>query len=153
MKDRYILLVEDNQDDVDLTLRAFKKNNIGNQTVVVRDGAEALDFIFARGEFSRRDPSHIPIVILLDLNLPKIDGLKVLKAIRENPVTRLIPVVVLTTSKTEADIVNSYSMGANSFIQKPVDFKKFTEVVSNFGLYWLLINEAVPKGVGSGDTP
>ncbi len=146
MKDKFILLIEDNQDDVDLTLRAFRKSNIANRTVITRDGAEALDFLFAQGEHVQRDSSHIPVVILLDLNLPKIDGLSVLKEIRSNPVTRYIPVVVLTTSKAENDVVESYSLGANSFIQKPVDFNRFSEVVSNFGLYWLIMNETVPAG-------
>ncbi len=136
-----ILLVEDNPADEELTLRALKKGKIANTIFVVRDGAEALDFLFCKGEY--RDRAHMikPRVILLDLKLPKIDGLEVLRQIRENERTRLIPVVVLTSSREEKDIVESYRLGVNSFIVKPVEFDKFVEAVKNLGWYWLLLNQ------------
>lgn len=138
----YILLVEDNQDDVDLTLRALAKQNIANEIEVVRDGAEALDFIFARGSYSHRDPRLLPQLILLDINLPKVSGLEVLKQLRENQSSRMVPVVMLTTSNEERDVVESYTSGANSYVQKPIDFKEFSEAVRQLGIYWLMVNEA-----------
>lgn len=137
-----ILLVEDNQYDAELTLRALKNNHLANRVIVVRDGEEALDFIFARGAFSDRRVEDIPRVILLDLKLPKVDGLEVLKAVKSDPRTRFIPVVILTSSKEEKDIVESYQLGANSYIVKPVDFDKFIEAVNSLGLYWLLLNQS-----------
>jgi CheY-like chemotaxis protein len=141
MKKRIILLVEDNPDDEALTLRAFKKNNILNDVVVARDGAEALDFLFCRGKFLDRDCNNDPELILLDLKLPKIDGLEVLKEIRENPRTKLLPVIVLTSSKEEKDILKSYELYANSYIRKPVDFVQFSEAIRQLGIYWLVLNE------------
>ena len=138
----YILLVEDNQDDVDLTLRALAKQNIANEIEVVRDGAEALDFIFARDSYSHRDPRQLPQLILLDINLPKVSGLEVLKQLRENQNSRMVPVVMLTTSNEERDVVESYTSGANSYVQKPIDFKEFSEAVRQLGIYWLMVNEA-----------
>jgi len=140
-----ILLVEDNPDDEALTLRALNKNNIGNTVVVVRDGAEALDFLFCSGAYADRDPRDKPQVILLDLKLPKVDGLEVLRRIRADPTTRTQPVVVLTSSKEEQDLINSYLSGANSYVRKPVDFNQFVEAVRQLGLYWLVINETPPK--------
>ncbi|MBN1666233.1 MAG: response regulator [Anaerolineales bacterium] len=140
-KTKVILLVEDNPDDEKLTLRAMKKNNIVNEIVVARDGAEALDFIFASGDYRERDAEFMPQVILLDLNLPKIGGLEVLRRIRENERTALLPVVILTSSKEEKDLVESYRLGANSYIRKPVDFKQFSEAIRQLGLYWLVLNE------------
>ena len=144
MTDRSILLVEDNPDDEVLTLRAFRKNNIKNNVVVARDGVEALDYLFGTGAFSGRDMSVPPVVILLDLKLPKIDGLEVLRRLREDPRTHLTPVVVLTSSTEEQDLLTSYTYGANSYIRKPVDFANFTETVRQLGLYWLLMNEPPP---------
>jgi len=144
MVSKTILLVEDNLDDVELTLRTLKKNNIKNDVTVVYDGAEALDFLFGIGKYSGRDLTTMPTVILLDLKLPKIDGFEVLRQIRANELTKLLPVVILTSSKEEQDIVNSYSLGVNSYVRKPVDFNQFTEAVSHLGLYWLLLNEAPP---------
>jgi len=141
MDNRFILLVEDNPDDAALTLRAFKKVNIANQVVVCRDGAEALDFLFGQGAYIDRDPSLQPSVILLDLKLPKIDGLEVLQALREKELTRHLRVVILTSSREEQDIIQSYDLGANSYIRKPVDFDKFLTAVGQLGLYWLLLNE------------
>jgi two-component system response regulator len=144
-EERKILLVEDNADDEELTIRALKRNNIVNAIDVVRDGAEALDYIFCRGAWSERDPHHVPQVVLLDLKLPKVDGLDVLKAIRADERLRWLPVVVLTSSTEEQDIVKSYGLGANSYIRKPVDFNQFTEAVRTLGLYWLVLNEAPPR--------
>jgi two-component system response regulator len=141
MSEKHILLVEDNPDDVELTLRAFKKNRIMNCLHVVTDGAEALEYLFGTGKYAGRDTSHQPTVILLDLKLPKVDGLEVLKAIRADERTKLLPVVVLTSSKEEMDIMNVYQNGANSYIRKPVEFEKFIEAVGQLGLYWLLLNE------------
>jgi CheY-like chemotaxis protein len=140
-----ILLVEDNPNDVELTLRALKKNRLANRVVVVTDGKEALDFLFARGAFSDRKVEDVPRVMLLDLKLPKVDGLEVLKAVKSDPRTRIIPVVVLTSSREERDIVESYKLGVNSYIVKPVDFDQFIEAVNNLGLYWLLLNQS-PRG-------
>lgn len=136
-----ILLVEDNNSDAELTLRALKKNNLANQIVIVTDGEEALNFIFARGSFSGRNIRNIPRVILLDLKLPKVDGLEVLKIIKEDPRTKIIPVVVLTSSTEEKDIIESYRLGVNSYIVKPVDFTKFIATIRDLGMYWLTINQ------------
>jgi two-component system response regulator len=144
MLEKFILLVEDNPDDEALTLRAFKQNNISNEVVVMPDGAEALDYIFAEGNYADRDATVLPEIILLDLNLPKIDGLEVLKRLRANPLTHLIPVIILTTSDEEKDIIDGYELGANSYIQKPVDFVQFTEAVRQLGIYWLLLNIPPP---------
>jgi two-component system response regulator len=141
MSEKQILLVEDNADDIELTLRAFKKNRIMNCLQVVTDGAEALEYLFGTGKYAGRDTRHQPTVILLDLKLPKVDGLEVLKAIRADDRTKLLPVVVLTSSKEEMDIMNVYANGANSYIRKPVEFEKFIEAVGQLGLYWLLLNE------------
>jgi two-component system response regulator len=137
-----ILLVEDNGDDEALTLRALRKNNILNEVVVARDGVEALDYLFATGAHSGRDLREQPQVVLLDLKLPRLDGLEVLKRIRSDIATRLLPVVILTTSSEEQDIISSYELGANSFIRKPVDFDQFIEAVRQLGLYWLMLNVA-----------
>ncbi len=145
MKNKIILLVEDNPDDEALTLRALKKNNIMNEVVVARDGAEALDYLFSRGTHANRDPHKQPAVTLLDLKLPKVDGLEVLRQIRANPSTQLLPVVILTSSKEEQDLINGYRLGANSYIRKPVDFGQFMEAVRNLGLYWLVLNETPPS--------
>jgi CheY-like chemotaxis protein len=139
--DRPILLVEDNPDDEALTLRAFNKNRIANQVVVARDGVEALDFLFGSGSHAGRDTSVMPAVVLLDLKLPRIDGLEVLRRIRADESTRLLPVVILTTSKEQQDIFEAYSLGANSYIRKPVDFERFIYAVGQMGLYWLALNE------------
>ena len=144
MSNRVILLVEDNANDEALTQRALKKANIINKVVVARDGAQALDYLFARGDFAARDPGEIPQVILLDLNLPKVGGLDVLRAIRADARTKLLPVVVLTSSKQDRDLVDGYSLGANSYVVKPVDFSQFSEAVRQLGLYWLVLNELSP---------
>jgi two-component system response regulator len=141
MGKKMILLVEDNPDDVELTLRAFKKNNILNEVVVIHDGGEALDFLFGTGTHAGRDTSIMPTVILLDLKLPKMDGFEVLRRIRADERTRLLPVVILTSSREQQDRVNSYKLGVNSYIRKPVDFNRFTEAVQQLGIYWLLLNE------------
>jgi two-component system response regulator len=145
MGDKNILLVEDNPDDVELTLRALKKHRIANDVVVVYDGVEALDYLFATGTYSDRDANLQPTVVLLDLKLPKIDGLEVLKRMRADNRTRRIPVVVLTSSNEEQDIVSSYDFGANSYVRKPVNFAEFADSVRQLGLYWLLLNEAPPS--------
>lgn len=145
MDAKVILLVEDNPDDEELTLRALKKNNIQNEVVIVRDGVEALDYLFGTGAYAGRDTTLMPSVTLLDLKLPKVDGLEVLKRLRANQRTRLLPVVILTSSKEEQDLLNGYKLGANSYIRKPVDFGQFTEAVRNLGLYWLLLNEPPPR--------
>ncbi|GAB4440118.1 MAG: response regulator [Anaerolineae bacterium] len=136
-----ILLVEDNPDDVELTLHALRKHNLANRIEVVRDGAEALEFVFATGAYAGRNVENGPRVILLDLKLPKVDGLEVLRRVKADPRTRRIPVVMLTSSREERDIVESYSLGVNSYITKPVDFDQFTEAVRQIGLYWLLLNQ------------
>ncbi|HEX6270919.1 MAG TPA: response regulator [Anaerolineales bacterium] len=145
MEDKMILLVEDNADDEALTLRALKKNNIGNRVVVVRDGAEALDFLLCTGSYADRDPHDKPQVILLDLKLPKVDGMEVLRRIRAEPSTRTLPVVILTSSKEEQDVINSYLIGVNSYVRKPVDFIQFVDAIRQLGLYWLVLNETPPR--------
>lgn len=137
-----ILLVEDNPSDEELTMRALKKYKLSNNIFVVRDGSEALDYIFGTGKYSGRDSNNHPKVILLDLKLPKVDGLEVLRRVKADPKTKHIPVVVLTSSSEERDVVESYHLGANSYIVKPVDFKQFTESIRELGMYWLLLNEA-----------
>ena len=142
MEEKIILLVEDNPDDVALTIRAFEKNKIKNRIIVAEDGVEALDYIFRRGKFADRNPEETPAVVLLDLKLPKVDGFEVLKAIRENESTEFLPVVILTSSKEELDVIRGYKNGANSYIRKPVDFEKFLEAAKTLGLYWLVLNES-----------
>jgi two-component system, response regulator len=139
-----ILLVEDNQDDADLALHALRQEKLANRILVARDGEEALDFLFCRGGFSNRSFDHPPKLVLLDLKLPKVDGMEVLRQVKSNPRTKTIPIVILTSSKEERDLVASYNLGANSYIQKPVDFDKFRETVKNVGLYWLVTNQPVP---------
>ena len=140
-----ILLVEDNPDDVELTLRAFRKSNVANEVVVVRDGVEALEYLFATGRYADRDSNALPQVVLLDLNLPRISGLEVLERVRAHAKAKLLPVVILTSSIEERDLVNGYSLGANSYVQKPVDFEQFTDSVRQLGLYWLLLNQRAPS--------
>jgi two-component system response regulator len=144
--EQVILLVEDNPDDELLTRRALKKNNIGNEVVVARDGVEALDYLFGTGAHEGRDLSELPQVMLLDLKLPKIDGLGVLRRVRADERTRLLPVVILTSSREQQDLVNGYGCGANSYIRKPVDFAQFIEAVRQLGLYWLVLNETPQAG-------
>ena len=144
MDTKTILLVEDNADDEALTIRALKKNNIMNEVVVAHDGAEALEYLFGTGKHASRNTSLMPEVILLDLKLPKIDGLEVLRRLRADEHTELLPVVVLTSSKEERDMIESYRLGANSYVRKPVDFAQFSEAVRQLGLYWLILNEAPP---------
>ena len=144
MADRTIMLVEDNSDDEALTLRALKKNNIHNQVVVARDGVEALDYLFGTGAHAERDLGSMPQLILLDLKLPRIDGMQVLQRLRADNRTRLLPVVILTSSKEQQDLIEGYSLGANSYVRKPVDFGQFIEAVRQLGLYWLILNETPP---------
>lgn len=141
MRERIILLVEDNADDEALTLRALKKNNITNKIVVARDGVEALDYLFGTGQYADRDTTVQPELVLLDLMLPKVDGFEVLKRLRTDQRTKLLSVVILTSSKEQQDIVNGYGLGANSYVRKPVDFQHFVDAVSQLGLYWLVLNE------------
>jgi two-component system response regulator len=148
MNEKAILLVEDNADDELLTLRALKKNNILNPVVVARDGVEALDYLFGTGAHAGRDTSVLPQVVLLDLKLPKVDGLEVLQRLRGDPRTKLLAVVVLTSSKEDEDVVSSYARGANAYVRKPVDFAEFTTAVQTLGLFWLLLNEAPPSRGG-----
>jgi two-component system response regulator len=143
--DKIILLVEDNPDDEALTRRALDKNHIANEVVVAHDGAEALDYLFGTGRYAGRDTSVLPQVVLLDLNLPKISGLDVLRRIRADSRTSLLAVVVLTSSKEEEDVVQSYSSGANAYVRKPIEFSQFSEAVKTLGLFWLLLNESAPK--------
>jgi two-component system response regulator len=139
-----ILLVEDNQDDTDLALHALRREKLANRIFVARDGEEALDFLFCRGAFAQRSFDHPPKLVLLDLKLPKVDGMEVLKQVKSDPRTKTIPVVILTSSKEERDLVSGYNQGANSYIQKPVNFDQFRETVNSVGLYWLVINQPVP---------
>lgn len=144
-KEKTILLVEDNQQDELLTIRALKKNNIMNRVDVVRDGQEALDYIFRQGKYSNLKDSPLPQFVLLDLKLPKIDGIEVLRAIRNRPETKRLPVVILTTSNEEKDVFAGYDLGANSYVLKPVDFDKFMVAVNNLGMYWLVLNQGPEK--------
>ena len=148
MNGRKILLVEDNPDDEELTVRALRQNNVVNEIVVAIDGVEALDYMFGTGKYAGRDVGNLPEVVLLDLKLPRIDGLEVLRRLRADPRTRLQPVVILTSSKEEQDLVNGYKLGANSYIRKPVDFIQFTEAVKQLKMYWLVLNEKPPKEKG-----
>ena len=145
MSEQVILLVEDNESDEELTLRALRRHQISNPVVVARDGAEALDYLFGRGAHAARDMRALPQVVLLDLNLPKLSGIDVLRAIRADERTRLLPVVILTSSKEDNDLVSGYAYGANSYIVKPVDFNQFAEAVRQLGLYWLVLNQSPPK--------
>jgi CheY-like chemotaxis protein len=144
LRGKTILLVEDNPDDEALTIRALRKAHVSNEVIVARDGAEALEYLFAEGKYQGRDMTIQPQIVLLDLKLPKIDGLQVLERIRSDSRTDLIPVVILTTSKEEKDLIGGYRLGANSYVAKPVDFVEFTEAVKSLGMYWLLINERPP---------
>lgn len=146
MTEKVILLVEDNPRDEELTLRALKKSNVRNEVVVAHDGAEALDYLFATGAHAARDPADVPTVVLLDLKLPKVDGIEVLRRIRADERTKLQPVVILTSSNEERDRLESYGSGANSYVRKPVEFTAFAEAVRQLGLYWLLLNEPPPRG-------
>jgi len=141
---KVILLVEDNPDDEALTLRALKKNHIQNEIVVARDGVEALDYLFGTGAFAGRNPAHLPEVVLLDLKLPKVDGVEVLRRIRADSRTKLLPVVMLTSSVEESDLARCYANGVNSYVRKPVDFTQFMEVVNQLGMYWLVLNQPPP---------
>ncbi|MFH0847594.1 MAG: response regulator [Chloroflexota bacterium] len=145
IRQKPILLVEDNPDDVKLTQRAIKRQGITNEMVVAKDGAEALDWLFGKGAYASRDRTVMPAVVLLDLKLPKVDGMEVLRQIRASEATRLQPVVILTSSREEKDLVNGYKLGANSYVRKPVDFVQFSEAVRQLGLYWLLLNEPPPS--------
>jgi two-component system response regulator len=152
-----ILLVEDNQDDMDLALHALRREKLVNNIVVARDGEEALDFLFCRGAFTYRSFEHPPKLVLLDLKLPKVDGMEVLKQVKSDPRTRAIPVVIMTSSKEERDLVAGYNLGANSYIQKPVDFEQFRETVKTVGLYWLVVNQqpamnGASKAAGGGSS-
>jgi two-component system, response regulator len=149
MAEKTILLVEDNPDDVALTVRAFQKNNVANRIVVAADGAEALDYLFATGPHAGRDLKEMPSMILLDLKLPKIDGLEVLRRLRADERTKLLPVVILTSSKEDQDLVKGYALGANSYVRKPVDFNEFQEAARQLGLYWLVLNEVPPARRGA----
>jgi two-component system response regulator len=143
---KIILLVEDNEHDEELVLRALRKNNIRNETVVTRDGAEALDYLFATGKYADRDPAQLPTVVFLDIKLPKIDGLEVLRRLRADERTKLLPVVVLTSSKQDKDRLQGYTNGANSFVRKPIEFAEFSEAIRQIALYWLTLNEPPPQG-------
>ncbi len=145
MRENFILLVEDNPDDVELTMRAFEKANITNEVMLARDGAEALDFLFATGAYADRDPKEHPALVLLDIKLPKVDGIEVLRRLRADERTKFLPVVMLTSSTEQEDLINSYSEGANSYVRKPVDFAQFSEAVTQLGLYWLVLNEPPPN--------
>ena len=144
MTHKLILLVEDNADDEALTLRALQKSRVANEVVVVRDGAEALDYVFCSGAYADRDPLDLPQVVLLDLKLPKVDGLEVLRQIRSDARTRMLPIVILTSSREEQDLVAAYTNGANSYVRKPVDFNQFADAIKQLGLYWLILNEGPP---------
>jgi two-component system response regulator len=145
MAEKMILLVEDNPDDEELTLRALRQAKIANQVTVARDGSEAIDFVFGKGSHAGRDLSRMPAVILLDLKLPKLSGLDVLKRLRADPRTKLIPVVVLTSSSEDEDMLRSYELGANSYVRKPVEFGAFANAVTQLGMYWMLLNQAPPR--------
>jgi CheY-like chemotaxis protein len=145
MTQKTILLVEDNQSDIDLTIRALNKAHIMNELLIAEDGQEALDYLFATGKYESVLPQTLPALVLLDINLPKINGIEVLRRIRENPKTHRQPVVILTSSTEEADIISTYDLGANSYIRKPVDFNKFAEAIESLGLYWLVLNEIPPE--------
>ncbi len=145
---KIILLVEDNADDEALTIRALRRNNVANKVIVAHDGAEALDYLSGAGAYAGRDVDVLPEVVLLDLKLPKVDGLEVLRRMREDERTRLLPVVILTSSKEEQDLISGYRLGANSYIHKPVDFNQFIEAVRQLGLYWLVLNEPPPVAQG-----
>jgi CheY-like chemotaxis protein len=149
MEEKIILLVEDNPNDVALTERALRKARIANKLVVTKDGVEALDYLFGTGTWAERDLNSMPQVILLDLKLPKIDGMEVLRQIRTDDRTKLLPVVILTSSKEEKDLINGYALGANSYIRKPVSFNQFAEAVRQLGLYWLVLNEPPPIAKGA----
>jgi two-component system response regulator len=144
MSKKTILLVEDNSNDEFLTLRALQKYNVANDVIVARDGAEALDYLFCSGNFSDRNIAEQPVVMLLDLKLPKVDGLEVLRRVRADERTKMIPVVILTSSNEERDVITGYKLGTNSYVQKPVDFTAFVDAVGQLGLYWLMLNEPVP---------
>jgi two-component system response regulator len=148
MPEKTILLVEDNPDDEMLTLRAFAKNKIKNEVVVARDGSEALDYLFAEGTYQGRDPTTLPQLVLLDLKLPKVDGLQVLRRLRADARTNLLPVVILTSSREDQDLIESYRLGANSYVRKPVNFDEFLEAARQLGLYWLLLNEVPARRSG-----
>lgn len=143
-QNKVILLIEDNPNDEELTIMAFERNKISNRIVVARDGAEAIDYLFSQGAYSERDMADTPQLVILDLKLPKVDGLEVLRAIREDERTRRLPVVVLTSSKEERDIIEAYDLGSNAYVRKPVDFVQFTEAVKQLGMFWLLLNEPCP---------
>ncbi len=145
MAEKTILLVEDNADDEALTLRALEKSTLINKVIVCRDGADALNYLFGGGQFSAKDRNELPVVVLLDLKLPKVDGLEVLRRIRENEQTHWVPVVILTSSREDDDVVKGYKSGANSYIRKPIDFVQFTDAITQLGLYWLMLNENVPR--------
>src|SRR5581483_5121752 len=144
MTSKVILLVEDNPDDAELTLLALKSNNISNEVVVARDGVEALDYLFGTGKFAGRNPTKVPAITLLDLKLPKLNGLEVLKRLRADDRTKLMPIVVLTSSKEDQDLIASYQLGCNSYVRKPVNFDEFLGAAKQLGLYWLLLNERPP---------
>lgn len=144
MSERVIVLVEDNADDEELTLRALRKSNISNRVVVARDGAEALEYLLMRGQHVGRDQREVPQVVLLDLKLPKVDGLEVLRTLRADPRTKALPIVILTSSAEDQDVIAGYNLGANSYIRKPVDFTQFVEAVRQLGLYWLVLNQPLP---------
>ena len=146
MSEQVVLLVEDSSSDEELTLRALRKSGIANRVVVVRDGAEALDYLFARGQYAGLDPRDSPQVVFLDLNLPKVGGLEVLRQIRADERTRLLPVVILTSSREDRDVLSGYASGANSYVVKPVDFSQFAEAIRQLGMYWLIINQPAPSG-------
>jgi CheY-like chemotaxis protein len=146
-----ILLVEDDPKDVKLTLHALRGENICNKIEIARDGEEALDFLFCRGPFSHRHPNHRPKLILLDLKLPKLDGLQVLREIKNNPLTQAIPVTIMTSSREERDLVESYKLGVNSYIQKPVDFAEFRSTIAALGYYWVVVNQAPPEKAFAAD--
>ncbi len=145
IRERSILLVEDNPDDEALAIRALRRSRITNEIVVVHDGVEALDYLFGRGDYAGRNLNNQPAVILLDLKLPRMDGIEVLRELRAHESTRLLPIVILTTSEEEQDVLNSYSLGCNSYVRKPIDFLQFSQAVQQLGMYWLLLNEAPPS--------